>query len=214
MNAWQQWTDYFQQMHRQLEEQSRRIVQLERAVFALQTEMSSWKEQKRIHIDKVEYKFDQLKVEKLDGTLNIGLTPSALEDAAINGGNLAANGAEMGLDMDVQHEDQKVQPDQALRADINKEMKKYVETEVPKQLERLQTRYGHQLDAWHQKIIVEDLMKQTEARAAYYLQQMTPGATVEQLSSIKDSVLFRTRNDIKAAVDSYFMKFNEQKGET
>ncbi len=31
-------------------------------------------------MEKIEYKFDQLKVESLDGTLNIGLNPSNLKE--------------------------------------------------------------------------------------------------------------------------------------
>ena len=32
-----------------------------------------------VHVEKLEYKFDQLKVEKLEGTLNIGLNPTDLQ---------------------------------------------------------------------------------------------------------------------------------------
>ena len=44
-------------------------------------------EQPPIKIDKIEYKFEQLKIDSLDGTLNIGLnplTPDNLEDIIIN----------------------------------------------------------------------------------------------------------------------------------
>ena len=37
--------------------------------------MNSLKEAPSTKIDRIEYKFDQLKIETLEGTLNIGLNP-------------------------------------------------------------------------------------------------------------------------------------------
>jgi spore germination protein PC len=171
------------------------------------------KDQKRIHIDKVEYKFDQLKVEKLDGTLNIGLTPGALEDLTVNG-NTVSSGDENASNEDMEQDGKPVQPAAELQSQLYRELKQYVETQVPKQIEQLKAQSGQQLDSWHQKMIIDDLLKQTDARTNYYLQQMTPGATEDNLSSIKDSVLFRTKNDINAAVDNYFNKFKKNAGES
>ncbi|MCR8630719.1 spore germination protein GerPC [Paenibacillus radicis (ex Xue et al. 2023)] len=217
MNFWQQWAQYIHQMQREMEVQSRKIVEMEKSIVALQTsmvalqtEMKSWKEQKRIHIDKVEYKFDQLKVEKLDGTLNIGVTPGALEDIAVNGSSVTTE-YEAAKDADITQIDSKIKSGAELPNELARELKIYVEKQVPKQLGVLQAQYGEQLDSWHQKMIVEDLLKQTDARIDYYLRQMTPGATVDQLSSIQDAVLFRTQNDIRAAVDSYYNKFISKK---
>lgn len=211
MNYWQQWVQYIQQMQRELNAQERKIAEMEKSIAALQTEMKSWKEQKRIHIDKVEYKFDQLKVEKLDGTLNIGLTPGALEDIAVNGNSLSNGDDEDASDKDMAQDDKPFKPGAEMRKELSGELKQFVEKQVPKQLGQLQALHGQQLDSWHQKMIVDDLIKQTDARVDYYLQQMSPGATDDMASSIKDSVLFRTQNDIRAAVDSYYNKFVTKK---
>ncbi|WP_171651536.1 spore germination protein GerPC [Paenibacillus foliorum] len=217
MNYWQQWAQYIQQMQREMEMQSRKITEMEKSIVvlqtsivAMQTEMKSWKEQKRIHIDKVEYKFDQLKVEKLDGTLNIGLIPSALEDIAVNGSAVSPED-KTAADVDIMQVDQQIKPGVELQKELARDLKKYVEKQVPKQLGELQIQYGEQLDSWHQKMIVEDLLKQTDTRIDYYLRQKSPGATADQISSIKDAVLFRTQNDIRAAVDSYYNKFITKK---
>jgi spore germination protein PC len=61
---------------------------LQRTVASLQTEIAAVKEQKGVRIDRIEYSFDQLKVERLEGTLNIGVAPGGLqsvEDFAVNG---------------------------------------------------------------------------------------------------------------------------------
>ena len=83
--TWQQWA---QQLSAYIEMQKQRIDKLEQTVTKLQTDLKALKDQKRIHIDKIEYNFDQLKVEKLDGTLTIGISPSSLdhiEDFSVNG---------------------------------------------------------------------------------------------------------------------------------
>ncbi|RTE07851.1 spore germination protein GerPC [Paenibacillus whitsoniae] len=106
--SWQQWA---QHLCAYVELQKQRIDQLEQTVSKLdqtvqaltqtvsslkqtvdkqQEDLKAVKEEKRFHIDKIEYNFDQLKVEKLDGTLTIGISPSTLDqidDFAVNGSN-------------------------------------------------------------------------------------------------------------------------------
>lgn len=86
--TWQQWA---QQLCSYVDMQKQRIDKLEQTVNKLQADLKAMKDEKRIHIDKIEYNFDQLKVEKLDGTLTIGISPSALdqiEDFSVNGNSL------------------------------------------------------------------------------------------------------------------------------
>ncbi|NHN28291.1 spore germination protein GerPC [Paenibacillus agricola] len=211
-----QWVPYVKQMQAQLKQQMDKIERIEQAMELLKAELKMCREQKRIHIDKIEYKFDQLKVEKLDGTMNIGLTPGALEDIAVNGSPNANNN-----DIDpfimkamAEQQDQTVPFPARLREEIGKELHSYVNDQVPKQLEQLQKNKGEQLDEWHQKMITADLSKQIEARMDYYLKQMNPsvGVSVDQLSSIKDSVIFRTQNDIQSALRLYFEKMPKKGG--
>jgi hypothetical protein len=89
--TWQQWA---QQVSAYIERQKQRIDTLEQTVTKLQTDLNALKNQKGIHIDRIEYKFDQLKVEKLDGTLTIGISPSLLDnidDLTVNGASVGKN---------------------------------------------------------------------------------------------------------------------------
>lgn len=89
--TWQQWA---QQVSAYIEMQKQRIDKLEQTVTKLQTDLNALKDQKRVHIDKIEYNFDQLKVEKLDGTLTIGISPSSLDnidDFTVNGASMGKN---------------------------------------------------------------------------------------------------------------------------
>jgi spore germination protein PC len=214
-----QWVPYVRQMQAQIKAQMDRMEQLEKNMELLKTELQACKEQKRIHIDKIEYKFDQLKVERLDGTMNIGLTPGALEDLSVDGqsGPISVNpntntNAFDKNGMEV-HNDQLFQSPLGLRGEIGKELHNYLEEQVPKHMDRLQQQSGQQLDEWHRKMIQEDLNKQLDARMDYYLHQMGQGVNVDQLSSIKDSVLFRTQNDIRSALQQYFDRMPKKGGE-
>lgn len=55
-------------------------MKLEHELKRLKDELAELKNKPPIHVDKIEYKFDQLKVESLDGTLNIGLNPTDLNN--------------------------------------------------------------------------------------------------------------------------------------
>jgi spore germination protein PC len=89
--TWQQWA---QQLTAYIDMQKQRIDKLEETVTKLQSDLDALKVQKRVHIDKIEYNFDQLKVEKLDGTLTIGISPSSLD----NVDDFTVNGASVGKD--------------------------------------------------------------------------------------------------------------------
>ena len=46
----------------------------------LSKEIDALKDKPPINVERLEYKFDQLKIEKLDGTLNIGINPADLNN--------------------------------------------------------------------------------------------------------------------------------------
>ncbi|MBN3585448.1 spore gernimation protein GerPC, partial [Algoriphagus aestuarii] len=69
-----------QQITQQLERQESLIKQLQKKQRALEKELTEVKEKPVLHIDRIEYQFDQLKIDRLEGTLNIGLNPKDLQD--------------------------------------------------------------------------------------------------------------------------------------
>jgi spore germination protein PC len=80
--------DYIRKLHYLVETQNNKIKQLESLVMSLNEDVTTLKNKPSIQVDRIEYKFDQLKVETLEGTLNIGLNPTDLqgiEDFAVDG---------------------------------------------------------------------------------------------------------------------------------
>jgi len=70
---------YIQQLFSMLESQQKEIVQLRQSISRLSSELNQLKEKPAMTVERLEYKFDQLKVERLEGTLNIGINPADLE---------------------------------------------------------------------------------------------------------------------------------------
>ncbi|BBH19590.1 putative spore germination protein GerPC [Paenibacillus baekrokdamisoli] len=67
------------QLRSQLNNQQTVINQLSKQVDSLNERVKAAESRPVYHIDSMAYHFDQLKVEKLDGTLNIGMTPPSEE---------------------------------------------------------------------------------------------------------------------------------------
>jgi len=223
MTTWHEWVRYVRDLHNHIQAQEQKIAELDKKLQSVKTEMNALKEQKPIHIDKIEYKFDQLKVEKLDGTLNIGITPKMIEDMAVGAeGQPAAQTAEQGQGTAEQGTEQNAtqqaaltsQPLSELQGQLQAELYRYVQQDVPKRIRELEARSGHSLDPWHRQMIQEDLGRQVGQRMMYYLQQMEKSASADQMSSIKDSVLFRTKNDLNTALNNYFSKMPKKDGKT
>ncbi|WP_232324799.1 spore germination protein GerPC [Halobacillus mangrovi] len=84
MNNYYYWQNWIQQMMQQMEQQKQMIDQLQKKI----EEMNS-NEKPTTVIERIEYHFDQLKIETLEGTLQIGLTPNGSDISEL--GELYAN---------------------------------------------------------------------------------------------------------------------------
>lgn len=94
LNPWQQWAFRIEQ---RLQEQQDTIDTLRASVSELQKQLNQQQNQNSIqsatpifHVDKIEYHFDQLKVETLEGSLQIGMStasgsqlPTMIEELAM-----------------------------------------------------------------------------------------------------------------------------------
>ncbi|WP_082234683.1 spore germination protein GerPC [Halobacillus massiliensis] len=78
-NNYSNWNTWIQQMMQQMKEQQKLIDQLTQKIEQLQSQEPP----PRTVIEKIEYHFDQLKIETLEGTLQIGLTPQGMAENGI-----------------------------------------------------------------------------------------------------------------------------------
>lgn len=185
--------DYYsyQQLMRQIQWIIENMQLLDDRLSQLQSDVENMKQQNSKSIDRIEYHFDQLKIERLDGTLNIGLTPNGgktLEDLTVNGQTLNQ--------MNVHNED---------NSDIQQWVIRHLYEKVPEKIRDWSE--AHQVDVSHlTPTILTDIHQQLDDRIRYYMQSISNENQVTDEESMKKSAFEKVKNDIDTAVEQYLNK--------
>lgn len=151
---------YMQKLHQFVQYQDSRIKKLEKLTGELQQQLNALKDRPPIQVDTIEYKFDQLKVETLEGTLNIGLNPSELqgiEDLAVKGSNVSVPPTPQGQMQRV--------------VEIEEDIEAFLEKELPQIYEEAAGGLNLEADSSYLSFIKEDVKKQLPSRIDYYMKQ-------------------------------------------
>lgn len=191
---------YFHQLNEYLRWQTERIRYLEGRIELIVQELESLKKQRGVTIERIEYNFDQLKVETLEGTLNVGLSPAglgaqSLDDATVGGRVIRTNTARS-----------------ESFGRIQKHVYDYLQQSCPEELADLEATYGVELGPDFSDFVIGDLKGQAAQRIEYYLDSMADPKqavlTQEQEQIITDKVI----GDIRMAMEQYVMKMNQEGG--
>jgi spore germination protein PC len=176
-----------QQIYGYIQSQHQRISQLESTISQLQNEIKTLKQEKTSNIEKIEYKFDQLKVERLEGTLNIGITPqngeSSIEDFAVNQNELQ-----------VPHVNQQ-QP--TITENVQQRVYDFLNGACLQDIEAIEVQHNYQLDNHYRQYIIDDIRRQVGHRIHHYASQMnTAMLEQEQVAEIEEKIFNKVREDI------------------
>ncbi|MDT2048149.1 MULTISPECIES: spore germination protein GerPC [Bacillaceae] len=197
--------DYTQQMHRYIEQLSVRVATLESTVQKLEQQIKELEEKTPINIEKIEYKFEQLKIDSLDGTLNIGLnplTPDNLEDIIINNQTPEITLPQQGP------QNPSLKP---LDRNITKQWVEDIYASMTSELDQHgYSMVQHVLDQRSMTIegayydfIIEDVKKQLEQRITYYLNQVQSEELEQNFEAIKPQIIEKIYEDIKKGIDAF-----------
>jgi len=164
----QEFYQYSEKMRSYLQYLERRIKKLEQTVSTLTNDLTAMKEKPSVHVDRIDYSFDQLKIERLDGTLNIGLNPSDLEkieELSINPNGPVNPNSPFYPPID---------PKQVMSRsmEIEEAMHQFIQLELPEIITNKQEELGLGEDESYITFIQEDITKQLPTRIQYYLQQL------------------------------------------
>ncbi|AIW86471.1 spore gernimation protein GerPC [Bacillus cereus] len=186
---------YLHQLQQALQIQQQTILNLEEQVRLLQEELNELKSRPSSSIGKVEYKFDQLKVENLNGTLNIGLNPFSTKGQQIE-------------DFQVDTETLKVNPETETNPDfyqgILQEMHRYLDEEAYSRILHFEQEERTPLDEMYRQMMVDDIKKQMEHRLPYYLSQVQ---SYEGISTDPDYLRDIIIQAMKQDIDKAFLSF-------
>lgn len=168
-------------MMNQMEQQQKMIDQLQKKIEQLQ----SVEHPPKTVIEKIEYHFDQLKIETLEGTLQIGLTPNGTDLSDI--GDLYSNPAN-------QVNQLPKTDDQALHF-----LQQYMTSDVPDWMNQYVRDHDIQVSENHKERMMTDIRKQLPHRLEHYRDQ-NPEAPPETL-------FHQIQTEIQHSIAQYFETF-------
>ncbi|WP_422656749.1 spore germination protein GerPC [Paenibacillus sp. EC2-1] len=193
---------YIQQLFQELKRQSEKLEKMDQLLQDLRKDVDGLMSKNSTNIERIEYHFDLLKIEKLEGTLNIGMTQSAgktIDDVMVNGQTM---------------EQIQTDPKRALMiTNIQQAVYAYLEHEIPKMIDCL-TEEG-QIDSKHKELIIQDIKGQVDARIVLYVDQMESNNTQKlDDASVQDTIVQQVKKDIDVAVKQHIEQTYKGKKDT
>lgn len=194
---------YIQQLYDCINKQQEEIIQLQARLAHMANEIEDLKNSPHINVEKLEYKFDQLKIETLEGTLNIGINPSDLqkiEDLAVPPPPIPKNKNTM----------------TDIRDTLANKLNQYIEEDLKNFIYETEKQVGVQHTQEQIIMIQDDIRKQLPARTNHYIQFFN-NQDKEQLPEEKlIEKLYKTMTlDMNQAVRTFIIQsHNHGKGET
>ncbi|PAQ14408.1 spore gernimation protein [Bacillaceae bacterium SAOS 7] len=173
-----------------IQQQQRQIDSLTKKVQALQQEIVELKKRPPVSVDKIEYSFDQLKVETLAGTLNIGLSPSELsgiKDYAVN------------------VKGQNPPDHQQLLPQLLDASNRFIDENLHRLIETYEGQLQRSIAPEMKEHIKRDLTKQLPERIGFYLNQCKE----EPPEVVKEKILAKIKADIEQALAVFISKIPE-----
>lgn len=181
---------YLQHQHQQMQQMNMVIQQLVRQVHQLHEKIS------QPQVIRNEYKFDLLKVERLEGTLNIGIRPDG------KGADSSIEEFAVGQSMEVPSLMEKQYP--LLYQKIQQQVRNYLDHDAYQALQALEKQYMHPLDDPYRKFIVEDVKKQIDKRISYYLNQIrSEGMPQEEAEKFQQPVFVKIKEDVDKTFETF-----------
>ncbi|MGP4077247.1 spore germination protein GerPC [Halobacillus sp. K22] len=175
-NNYQSWQAWVQQVMKHMEKQQQMINQLTQKIEQLQMN-----EHPKTVIEKIEYHFDQLKIDTLEGTLQIGLTPNGSDAADI--GDFYANQGQMPPQQDP----------------VLHQLQKYMNTDIPQWMNQYTRDHDIPVTDHHKEQIIADVRKQLSQRIEHYKNQNP---------DLDDAGLVnQVQNEIRHSIAQYFDSF-------
>ncbi|MBM7702635.1 spore germination protein GerPC [Metabacillus iocasae] len=216
MDHFQQLYQYVQQLGAYVQKQDERIQKLETELFDLQAKVKELEDTPRTSIEKIEYKFEQLKIDTLDGTLNIGLNPISpenIEDVIINGqqptvtfppetpASMADSPQVPGQNPSLQPLDRSKQIEiiSTIHTDLTNELNEHGNELIGKILQERNLSIDHS----YYNFIIEDIKKQLEQRIAFHLQQIDVAHLQQNESAVYEEIKHKMYEDIQKGIHAF-----------
>jgi len=176
------------QLSAQVSKLEQRIRELEQSNYRLQQALDMLKKNPPIHVERIDYHFDQLKIERLEGTLNIGINP--LDPEQID-------------EIFVQKQGEKFPVDPKALQRLYERLYQFLDRELPPIIEEEKTAIGLKLDQSYTEFIKQDLLKQLKSQIERQLSKRNANPEPEQEEEIFETI----KRDMVQAVRAFLSQF-------
>ncbi|CAI6054754.1 spore germination protein GerPC [Cohnella sp. JJ-181] len=182
---------------------TRQLEQMQAKIAELQTRVEDLQRKPPVH---VEYHFDQLKVSRLDGTLNIGLSPNA--QSGVDAFDVPAPG--MWQTPAVSQEG----PEPMIPG-LVQQGAQFMNDDAPADLSALAAQNGLTFQPSELRAVTDDVKAQLGARIQYYARTMPlpEQKTDQELAAWRRSVMEKVKKDIRTAFENYVQRRVAQSAE-
>ncbi len=192
---------YYDQLLALVQWQAAKIAELESMMKQMKEQFDQMSQRRTVHVDNIEYNFDQLKIETLQGTLNIGISPAAggknIEDLTVDGKELDLQSAMM--------------PNAALLEPARDTIDLYLASDAAHDLMELEQKHHMMFGTDYRNMIILDIRNQMDSRLQHYLRHANPGIPEAELLTY---VCEKVKCDIREAMEQHIVgrKQSEREG--
>lgn len=194
-------SDFYQytiEMKAYLEKMEKRVTDLELELTSFKNQLKQRELQQPVTIEKIEYKFDQLKIERLDGTLNIGINPSELQELS-----------DFTIDQKPFPVPNNAQERHQMAESITLEITTFIEQHLSDLISENERELGRNFEGQYDAFIKDDLYKQLHERIQFYLDQFPFNPKQERDQDYKERIIEQMKTDIEQAIRVFLQNLNE-----
>jgi spore germination protein PC len=185
-----------------------RLYASEQKIQTLQDEFDRLKNDSKMNVGRIEYKFDQLKIERLEGTLNIGLTPKSgeglLDDLSVGDQSI-----QMGNETNPNPNPLRTAMNPITDA-VTSRVGRFLQTEALNELKQIEAKLEFPLDDNYRLFIIEDIRKQIPLRISQLVETLRGPSNQTSLPDESDSLenyLFDSiHSEILNGIEQFILK--------
>jgi spore germination protein PC len=194
--------NYMFDLQQMVAKQNEQIRLLEEKINELEKQMQATS---GTSIDRVEYHFDQLKIERLEGTLHIGLSPNELaniDDLGIPTPTPTVQPAVNTPLYDFYH--------QTLLPNLYG----FVNNQGPEIIQRLSKQYNKPIDQRLEGDMIHDMLSQIPDRVAFYDKEAREQLQITDPQQLENYISEQVKKEIYLSLERFMTKSDAEKGES
>lgn len=184
----------YQQQQYQLQ-QSEKMKELEERISNLEKQLQ---ENNSLRVDKIEYHFDQLKIERLDGTLHIGLSPNDL-----------ANIDDLGIPTAKQST--VVNP---VTRKLVPQLNQFINERGPKMIHELSEKHNKPINHKLEGDIIHDILGQIPDRIQFYENEAKEKHQITHPQQLESFISDHIKKEVYHSLQRFIENTEDQKGES